>query len=187
MKCATLPWHALRRRETRPVSTSTSRWRTDHKIAGPERQPLTVLPSSGKVEELKREVQENPPVQPTCGARLPPRLQVGKSHPLRLPVSATSSGKVEGVLRTIYDPEIPVNIYDLGLIYEVKVDETDAVFVKMTLTAPACPWPARCRARSRRRSKASRKCAPPTSSLVWDPPWSKDRMSESAMLDLGFL
>jgi FeS assembly SUF system protein len=95
--------------------------------------------------------------------------------------------KVLGVLRTIYDPEIPVNIYDLGLIYEVKVDETDAVKVKMTLTAPACPVAGSLPGEVEQKIESIPEVRSANVELVWDPPWSKDRMSESAMLDLGFL
>ena len=95
--------------------------------------------------------------------------------------------KVQGVLRTVYDPEIPINIYDLGLIYEVKVDETDAVFVKMTLTAPACPVAGSLPGEVEAKIEAIPEVRTADVELVWDPPWSKDRMSESAMLDLGFL
>src|SRR5436190_11370070 len=110
--------------------------------AGPEkpstrnRQPLPVLPSSGKVEELRREMQENAPSQgPDARASAAATTESATQPNLQTPRQRDIQRKVEGVLRTIYDPEIPVNIYDLGLIYEVKVDETDAVYVKMSLTA----------------------------------------------------
>ncbi len=90
-------------------------------------------------------------------------------------------------LKQIYDPEIPVNIYDLGLIYGVDVDENGRVEVKMTLTAPGCPvaqtFPGQVEA-------AIRQVPGVTDAhveVVWDPPWTKDRMSEAAKLQLGML
>ncbi len=90
-------------------------------------------------------------------------------------------------LKQIYDPEIPVNIYDLGLIYGVDVDESGRVDVKMTLTAPGCPvaqtFPGQVEA-------AIRQVPGVTDAhveVVWDPPWTKDRMSEAAKLQLGML
>ncbi len=90
-------------------------------------------------------------------------------------------------LRGVYDPEIPVNIYDLGLIYKLDVDRSGMVNVEMTLTAPGCPvaqtFPGTV--------ESAVKCVPGVTDahveLVWDPPWSKDRMSEAAMLQLGLL
>ena len=89
-------------------------------------------------------------------------------------------------LREIRDPELPVNIYDLGLIYDLDLDAaTGAVVIKMTLTAPACPvaqsFPAtvECAVRQVPGIKEARV------ELVWDPPWSRERMSESARLTLG--
>jgi len=149
--------------------------------------PLTVLPSSGKVDELKRELQQNPP-DPTVA----PALASAPATPEGEAATQTSrqrdiQRKVEGVLRTIYDPEIPVNIYDLGLIYEVKVDETDAVHVKMTLTAPACPVAGTLPGEVEAKIEQLPEVRTADVELVWEPPWSKDRMSESAMLDLGFM
>jgi len=97
----------------------------------------------------------------------------------------TVKAAVIEALKQIYDPEIPVNIYDLGLIYEVDVDEHGRVHVKMTLTAPGCPvaqtFPGQVEA-------AIRQVPGVTDAhveVVWDPPWTKDRMSEAAKLQLG--
>jgi FeS assembly SUF system protein len=88
-------------------------------------------------------------------------------------------------LSTVFDPEIPVNIYELGLIYDVIVDASHAVGIRMTLTAPACPaaqfLPAQVQ-------KAVAQVAGVTEvrvDVVWDPPWDRDRMSEAAKLQLG--
>ena len=93
--------------------------------------------------------------------------------------------QVIDVLRTVYDPEIPVNIYDLGLIYGCDVDENGVVEVEMTLTAPGCPvaqsFPGTV-------ESAIRKVPGVTAArveLVWDPPWCQDRMTDEAKLELG--
>jgi FeS assembly SUF system protein len=138
------------------------------------------------VDELRREVQQNPPAQ-APDARAPAAATTGEGATAQTPRQRDIQRKVEGVLRTIYDPEIPVNIYDLGLIYEVKVDETDAVHVKMTLTAPACPVAGSLPGEVEAKIEGIPEVRTANVELVWEPPWSKDRMSESAMLDLGFL
>lgn len=97
-------------------------------------------------------------------------------------------GAVVDVLRTVYDPEIPVNIYDLGLIYGLDIDqENRRVHICMTLTAPACPV-----AQTFPDTVANAVRQVPgiedvKVELVWDPPWSQDRMSEAARLELGML
>ncbi len=88
-------------------------------------------------------------------------------------------------LRSVYDPEIPINIYDLGLIYDVDVNDAGLVSIAMTLTSPGCPvaqtFPGTV--------ECAVKCVDGVSDakveLVWDPPWTKDRMSEEALLTLG--
>ncbi len=94
-------------------------------------------------------------------------------------------GKVIEACRCVYDPEIPVNIHDLGLIYEIIVSDDKTVLVKMTLTAPGCPVAGSLVAEVQRRVAAIDEVADAEVQLVWDPPWSKDLMSESAQLDLG--
>jgi FeS assembly SUF system protein len=88
-------------------------------------------------------------------------------------------------LSTVYDPEIPVNIYELGLIYDIIVDATSTVGIRMTLTAPACPA-AQFLPEQVRTSVAG---VPGVSDVkvdvVWEPPWDRDRMSEAAKLQLG--
>ena len=94
--------------------------------------------------------------------------------------------QVIGVLRTVYDPELPVNIYDLGLIYDIDVDpQSGTVHLKMTLTAPGCPvaqtFPGTVECAVRELPEVSEACV----ELVWDPPWDKSRMTEAARLTLG--
>ena len=90
-------------------------------------------------------------------------------------------------LKSIYDPEIPVNIYDLGLIYRVDVSDGGIVEVDMTLTAPACPVAGSLPNEVGRVVDAVPEVKETTVRLVWDPPWSQERMSDEALLQLGML
>jgi FeS assembly SUF system protein len=88
-------------------------------------------------------------------------------------------------LSKIFDPEIPVNIYDLGLIYEFAVDADANVGVRMTLTAPACPAAQTLPVEVVNRLKALPGVADARVDIVWEPPWDRDRMSDAAKLQLG--
>ena len=90
-------------------------------------------------------------------------------------------------LKEIFDPEIPVNIYDLGLIYAIDVDDDKNVQVKMTLTAPNCPMADQLLSEVNQKVNAIEEVKKATVNLVFDPPWDKSLMSEEAMLDLGLL
>ncbi|HPF93300.1 MAG TPA: iron-sulfur cluster assembly protein [Tenuifilaceae bacterium] len=91
------------------------------------------------------------------------------------------------VLKDIYDPEIPVNIYDLGLIYEVDVEDNGKTTVKMTLTAPNCPMADQLLQEVNDRVEKVDGVTEVVLNLTFDPPWDKSMMSEEAMLELGFL
>jgi FeS assembly SUF system protein len=111
---------------------------------------------------------------------------IAEAEGQRVPVAQLRENVI-AALRTIFDPEIPVNIYDLGLIYDLDVDEEGKVFIRMTLTAPACPV-----AESFPGTVQSRLYSVPGVSevrveLVWDPPWTRDKLSEEAKLRLGLL
>lgn len=88
-------------------------------------------------------------------------------------------------LREIYDPEIPVNIYDLGLIYDVAIQENDLVHIQMTLTTPGCPVAQTFPGTVEQKINQVPGVSDCTVELVWDPPWSQERMSEAARLELG--
>ena len=95
--------------------------------------------------------------------------------------------KIIEALRTIYDPEIPLNIYDLGLIYRLTLDPTNAVKIDMTLTAPGCPVAGDIVASVKRTVEAIPEVPRVDVELVWDPPWTRDRLSEAARLELGMM
>jgi FeS assembly SUF system protein len=90
------------------------------------------------------------------------------------------------MLRTVYDPEIPVNIYELGLIYEIDVDEHGVVDIDMTLTSPACPVAGILPGQVEAKVRQVEGVTDVHLQLVWEPAWSMDRMSEEAKLELGF-
>ncbi|MDR2936176.1 MAG: iron-sulfur cluster assembly protein [Rikenellaceae bacterium] len=91
------------------------------------------------------------------------------------------------VLKNIYDPEIPVNIYDLGLIYEIDVDPSGETTIRMTLTAPNCPMADQLVDEVHDRVKETKGVTDAHVILTFDPPWDKSRMSPEALLELGFL
>ena len=102
-------------------------------------------------------------------------------------ISLELEAEIVKVLKTIYDPEIPVNIYELGLIYEVDVDEYDNVDIKMTLTAPNCPVADTLPVEVKDKVSEIKGTNTVNVEMTFDPPWDKDMMSEEAMLELGFL
>jgi FeS assembly SUF system protein len=90
-------------------------------------------------------------------------------------------------LRTCFDPEIPVNIYELGLIYEVKVESSGAVGIRMTLTSPHCPAAQSLPPEVEAKAKTVPGVTDAKVEVVWDPPWDPSKMSEAAKLQLGFM
>ena len=90
-------------------------------------------------------------------------------------------------LRTVFDPEIPVNIYEMGLIYEVKVDAAGAVTIQMTLTSPHCPAAQSMPAEVEAKVRAIAGVTDVNIDLVWEPPWDQSKMSEAARLQLGMM
>lgn len=95
--------------------------------------------------------------------------------------------KIVRLLKTVYDPEIPVNVYDLGLIYKVDVDDDNNVKVDMTLTAPNCPAADFIVEDIRMKIESIDEVKSVDVQLVFEPEWDKDMMSEEAKLELGFL
>ena len=88
-------------------------------------------------------------------------------------------------LKTVFDPEIPVNIYDLGLIYDIKIDDEQHVFIQMTLTSPGCPVAQTFPGTVETAVNAVEGVTDCTVELVWEPTWTQDRMTEAAKLELG--
>ncbi|MDT8386301.1 MAG: SUF system Fe-S cluster assembly protein [Thiogranum sp.] len=102
-----------------------------------------------------------------------------------LPADAPLRDRIIAAMRSVYDPELPLNIYDLGLIYDINISDSAEVDITMTLTAPGCPvagiLPGQVESAVRNVPGVSASRV----ELVWDPPWDKDRMSDEAKLTLG--
>lgn len=95
--------------------------------------------------------------------------------------------KIVAMLKTVYDPEIPVNVFDLGLIYKIDVADNCDVVLEMTLTAPNCPAADFIMEDIRQKVESVEGVNSATINLVFEPEWDKDMMSEEAKLELGFL
>jgi FeS assembly SUF system protein len=95
--------------------------------------------------------------------------------------------RVIDVLRTVYDPEIPVNIFELGLIYKVDIDDDNHVRIDMTLTSPACPVAGSLPGEVETKVGEVEGVSGATVELVWDPPWNPSMMTEEAQLELGII
>lgn len=95
--------------------------------------------------------------------------------------------KIVEILKTIFDPEIPVDIYELGLIYEVRISKEGVVEIDMTLTSPNCPVAESLPKDVKKKVESVEGVSEAHVNIVFDPPWDKDMMSEEAKLELGFL
>jgi FeS assembly SUF system protein len=112
----------------------------------------------------------------------------GSGERLSAPIDPeTVKTAVVAALQTIFDPEIPVNIYELGLIYGVEVAEDGRTEVRMTLTAPACPVAGALVEEVAQKAGRVEGVSTSHVELVWDPPWTPDRMTEAAKLELGMI
>lgn len=107
----------------------------------------------------------------------PPATEAPAGHPL-LP-------DIKEALRTVFDPEIPVNIYELGLIYKIAIDPENNVAIQMTLTAPGCPVAGEMPGQVQEAVHAIDGVSDVQVDLVWDPPWNPGLMAETAKLQLG--
>lgn len=143
--------------------------------------PLTVLPHSGKVDALRTQPTATHDVSSTSDGALSRTSNAVTVEQKLL------EGKIIAAIRQVYDPEIPVNIYELGLIYAVDLKPDNSVVVDMTLTAPGCPVAGTLPNEVAERIKAVDGVTDAEVRLVWEPTWDKSRMSEAALLELGML
>jgi len=95
--------------------------------------------------------------------------------------------KVIAAIKTVYDPEIPVDVYELGLIYEISIYPVNNVFILMTLTSPSCPSAKHIPEEIKQKVKSVAGVQEVTVEITWEPPYTQDMMSEAAKLELGFL
>jgi FeS assembly SUF system protein len=147
----------------------------------PNKLALNVLPNSNKVEQLRAETSAPP-------RNLADRTVVDDAlDPSLTAEQRAIRERVIDALRTVFDPELPVNIFDLGLIYSIDVNNENAVDIKMTLTAPGCPVAGTLPGEIQKKVAAVEGVRFAKVELVWNPPWDKSRISEVAMLELGLL
>jgi FeS assembly SUF system protein len=155
---------------------------------------LNVLPHSGKVDQLRAEAGKSS--APAAPAPKPKKERPILPHVNRIsasPAALKSERQLEiereviKACRTVFDPELPVNIYDLGLIYDIDVDPEDRVHVRMTLTAPGCPVAGTLPPQVEQQIEAIDQVKGATVELVWEPQWTKDMMSDAAQLQLGLM
>jgi FeS assembly SUF system protein len=141
-----------------------------------------VLPNSGKVEQLRLEPQTGKPAPPIA-AEIP---STAAADPLKSIDYKLLEGRIIEALRQVYDPEIPVSIYDLGLIYKIAIADDKSVKITMTLTAPGCPVAGSLPGEVEKKVEAIPEVKEAEVELVWEPTWDKSMMSEAAQLQLGF-
>jgi FeS assembly SUF system protein len=125
-----------------------------------------------------------PPAVPAPASAAPPAVAAPEQPLPPEQLEAIQDGVVK-VLCTCFDPEIPVNIYELGLIYGIDVLPTGGVVIRMTLTSPACPVAGSLPPEVQTKVKAVPGVTSAQVDVVWDPPWTPDRMTEAARLQLG--
>jgi FeS assembly SUF system protein len=142
-----------------------------------------------KLQRVPLELDDSMPKSPlpdasqvTAGAPSPASAAEARSEPVDV---GEIQEKIIAALRTCYDPEIPVNIYEMGLIYDVDVNEWGEVALKMTLTSPACPVAGSLPPEVQAKIAAIPGIKSAKVDVVWDPPWTPERMSEAARLELG--
>ena len=145
------------------------------------RASLNVVNPNDKVQQLRQEIAREG-VHPNQKSLIDRAVDQSKS-----PTQRAVEEKVIEALKTVYDPEIPVDIYELGLIYGIDISPENEVRVRMTLTAPGCPVAGDIVAEVDRKIESIDEVKSCRVELVWDPPWTKDRMSEAALLELGML
>lgn len=158
----------------------------------------TPAPESAAVSEAARAVTPVPssatPAAPPAAASVSPAAFSETSAPASEtphdPGAPLETGRLREEiieqLRTVYDPEIPVNIYELGLVYKIDVDADGRAKIEMTLTSPACPSAAEIPADVRRKAELVPGIRSAEVEIVWDPPWTMEFMSEAARVQLGF-
>src|ERR1051325_7962202 len=146
----------------------------------PSKLSLPVLPHSGKVDQMKSAPLAISPT-PSYVAHVNRTKPTGKLSEAQQALEE----KIIEQLRTVFDPEIPLNIYELGLIYDIDIDPENRVHIRMTLTAPGCPVAGSLPPQVEAQVELLPQVKSATVELVWDPPGSRDMLSEAARHQLG--
>jgi FeS assembly SUF system protein len=131
-------------------------------------------------------MKQIPVIQPEAAAPVAPSSEMRTAGMTSNPTAqAELQPKIVAAIKTVFDPEIPVNVYDLGLIYEILVDAARVAGIRMTLTAPNCPAAQWLPGQVEQKVKAVEGVSDAKVDVVFDPPWDRDRMSDAAKLQLG--
>jgi len=146
---------------------------------------LLSLPQVPTRQEQAEQLRAAPPARPTP-SYVPHRNRTRPRQALT-PEQQALEEKVIAALRAVYDPEIPVNIYELGLVYDIEILPENRVHVRMTLTAPACPVAGTLPPEVEARIENVDEVKAAAVEIIWDPQWTKEMMSEEARLELNFL
>jgi FeS assembly SUF system protein len=143
---------------------------------------LPVITTNSKVEQLRRELAETPARSDASSTTQQDPSTSLSSAALRIKLL---EGKIIAAISKVYDPEIPVNVYELGLIYGIDIADDNSVTVRMTLTAPGCPVAGSLPREVEKQVESVEEVKDAEVVLVWEPAWDKSRMSEAALLQLG--
>ena len=149
------------------------------------RQEPEEAPSAQQVDRETMTTQPDAGTDDVANAAVAPQPS-GPKEPLNPIEIGLLEEEVIEAIRTCYDPEIPVNIYDLGLIYEINIDKKAFVDIKMTLTSPGCPVAGTLPPEVANKVRQVDGVTGANVAVVWDPPWNMEMMSEEARLELGF-
>ncbi len=141
-----------------------------------------LAPAGARAHEA--DVRLSAPAEAPAAAETP-AAKPPLAEPLTREQVVALNDRIVAALHTVFDPEIPVNIYELGLIYEIAIAPAGTVDIKMTLTSPACPVAGTLPGEVQRKVLPLENVTAATVDVVWDPPWDKSRMSEAAKLQLG--
>jgi FeS assembly SUF system protein len=131
------------------------------------------------------DTEPSPTPAPAATAGTPAQVKPPLAEPLTVEQIVALKEQIVQRLLTCFDPEIPVNIYELGLIYDILIEPTGAVDLRMTLTSPGCPVAGSLPGEVQRKIEPIEQITSVKVEVVWDPPWTTDRMSEAAKLQLG--
>ena len=175
-----------RRRKTKPEETVEE----TVELIMPNEQENTFVSNALETEQLDTEVveTENPISAPIVRQPLvsPEKATVNSDLPKNIEIAQLEGDVIEAI-STIYDPEIPVNIYELGLIYDLQITADNRVQVEMTLTSPACPVAGTLPGEVEQKVREVEGVEDVALELVWEPAWTPERMTEAARLELGFM
>jgi FeS assembly SUF system protein len=135
-------------------------------------------------QRIPLQTMGNPEPAPAAPVAVPPD-RPPHAQPLTAAQVDSLRTQIIETLKTCYDPEVPINIYELGLIYDIDIQPTGAVGIRMTLTSPACPVAGSLPPEVQAKVKAIPDVTAVKVDLVWDPPWDQNRLSDAARLKLG--